>query len=68
MTNETLLSLKGDIFIGVKSNLNIDATAIVKIKKIIAGDYEFDPEFDINEDGVIDEVDLNLVRDMLLNM
>lgn len=68
MTNETLLSLKGDIFVGVKSDIGIDARTLVRIKKIIAGVSEFDPEYDLNDDGVIDEADLTLCRKMLLNM
>lgn len=68
MTNETLLSLKGDIFVGVKSNVNIDVRTLVRIKKIIAGVAEFDAEYDLNDDGVIDEADLTLCRKMLLNM
>lgn len=67
MTNETLLALKGDIFVGIKAETNVDANTIVKIKKIIAGTYEFDPEYDLNGDGVIDAIDLNLARDIVLN-
>lgn len=68
MTNETLLSLKGDIFIGVKSNAKIDIRTLIKIKDIIANGYEYDAEVDLNEDGVIDEEDLNLITEILLNV
>lgn len=68
MNNETLLSLKGDIFVGVKSDVKINVKTLVRIKKIIAGEAEFDAEYDLNDDGVIDEEDLNLCKNMLLNM
>ncbi len=67
MTNETLLALKGDIFVGIKAETHIDANTVVKIKKIIAGNAEFDPEYDLNGDGVINAIDLNLARDIILN-
>ena len=67
MTNETLLALKGDIFVGIKTETNVDATTVIKIKKMIGTGAEYDPEFDLNDDGVIDNVDLNLARDIVLN-
>lgn len=67
MTNETLLSLKGDIFVGIKSNVKCNLKTLVRIKKIIAGICEYDPEYDLNGDGVIDDNDLILCRKILLN-
>ena len=67
MNNETLLALKGDIFVGVSSNVSINLTTLIRIKKIIAGEVEYDAEFDLNDDGVIDEADLKLCKDLLLN-
>lgn len=68
MTSDTtlLMSLKGNLIIGVKTTPDFKIMDLVRIKKAII-DGVYDKSYDMNNDGILDQTDCNLLRDIVMN-
>ena len=59
---EALMSLKGNFIVGVLSALKFTMKDCVRVKKAVA-DGIYDESYDMNQDGVLDQTDIDLVTD-----
>ena len=66
MDKEGMLSLGASAFVGVKSK-RLDIITFIKLKKAIKSGI-YDPEFDYNQDGVLDDKDVILLQKYLLGV
>lgn len=67
MNNNCLFSLQGSFLIGVDAEKASELTIknLVRAKKAAAGIIEA-PRYDMNDDGVVDETDIDIIRRKLL--
>lgn len=66
MDKEGMLSLGSSVFVGVRSK-KLDIITFIKCKKTIESGI-YDPEFDYNRDGVLDNKDIILLQKYLLGV
>ncbi len=66
MTPEVFMSLRGDVMIAVRAKDEYNIRDLVHIKKIKSGMLPYHVDYDFNNDGVIDDTDLTLMRSKLL--
>lgn len=67
MTPESLLSLTGDVMIAVKAKDKYNVLDLIRLKRIITGELAYHEDYDFNKDGLIDETDVTLLKEILLN-
>ncbi len=60
-----LMSLKGNLIVGVKTVRAFTLKDMVRLKKAIA-DGIYDESYDVNKDGVLDDIDIDLLYDIIL--
>lgn len=68
MSPEILLSLSGEVLIAVRAKDEYDIRDFIRIKKIIVGDSDYNSDYDLNNDGVIDESDAIILKKHLLGI
>ena len=66
MNNESMLSIQGDMVVGVKADSSsLSILDLVRLKKLVIAE-SYDPIYDFNDDGVLDDLDLAILRRTLL--
>lgn len=68
MTPETLLTLTGDVLVCVRAADEYSVINLVHMKKIVAGMLPYDADYDLNNDGVVDDKDITILRKKLLGV
>lgn len=64
---ETLMSLKGNFVVGVKTTaIGFTLVDIVRIRKAIAAGV-YDRTYDFNNDGILDEADYEILRNIIIS-
>lgn len=63
---EALMTLKGNFIVGVKAELKFTLTDLVRATKLVM-DGIYDEAYDMNGDGILNQTDIDLVRDKALN-
>ena len=66
MTPESLLTMTGDVLICVRAKDKYDVLDLVRAKKIASGILPYHADYDFNNDGVVDDNDVNFLRRYIL--
>ena len=60
-----LMALEGNFVVGVKTGAKFTLVDLVRIKKAITNGY-YDKSYDMNDDGVLDSTDIELLKKIVL--
>ena len=65
INSATLMSLKGNLVVGVKTTSVFQMVDLVRIKKAIAEGI-YDQSYDMNNDGILDNTDYEILSNIVL--
>ena len=66
MKPECLLALKGDITVVIEAKDIYTIQHLVRLNKIKEGELPYDPDYDFNRNGAVDDKDSNTLRLILM--